>query len=181
MKKFSLFLMITAIFLTMSVMAEQPITDTIVVSDLSQAIDSVKSMDQPVDNLVIVKGEFTENILGSLTISFYLAAFVFAFLGLIIRHFLIVVPRGIKNTPDSPTKMDWRYWFANNFMTKMTVMLTNIIVIFIFLRFSNEWLGFKASMLFSFVLGLSIDWAYDLIRKLQKKVPPPTNTGVVNQ
>jgi len=116
-----------------------------------------------------VNSEITDNILGSLTLSTYISAFFFAGLGLFLHH-TIVVKKGVRTSESTPMKFSWSFWFKNNFMTKMTVILTNIIVIYLMLRFSVDWVGMEVSMAFAFVVGLSIDWAYDLIRKLQKKV-----------
>lgn len=117
-----------------------------------------------------VRNEIMDNIMGALSLGTYISAFFFAGLGLFLRH-AIIVRKAVKTNPDTPQKFNFQYWFKNNFMTKMTVVLTNIVVIFLMLRFSVEWVGMEVSMAFAFIVGLSIDWAYDIIRKMQKKVP----------
>ena len=124
-----------------------------------------------------IKQTVWQNLLGGLDLADYISAFLFAFVGLFLRHRLIVVRKAIKNNPDTPNKFNWAYWFKNNFMTKLNVIWTNIAVIFVMLRFSFDWFGVEVSMVAAFVLGLSIDWAYDFIRKLQKKVPDATTNN----
>jgi len=115
--------------------------------------------------------DIINDILGSLPFSTYLSAFFFAMLGLFLRH-TIIVRKSIKKSSDTPNKFDFKYWFANNFMTKLSVVLTNIVVIFIALRFSVDLFSVEVSMFFSFLLGLSIDLVFDKIRKLQNNIAP---------
>lgn len=111
------------------------------------------------------------DILGSLSFSTYISSFFFAMLGLFLRH-TIIVRKSIKKSTETPNKFSLKYWFANNFMTKLSVILTNIVVIFIALRFSVDLFSVEVSMFFSFLLGLSIDFVFDRIRKLQNTIAP---------
>jgi len=115
-----------------------------------------------------------ENLLGNLALSDYISAFIFAGLGLFLRH-TMMVRKGIRKSSNTPNSFSWSYWFQNNFMTKITAILTTLITIFVTLRFSEEWFSTSVSMPFSFIIGLCFDYFFDVIKKMREKVSSNEN------
>ena len=116
-----------------------------------------------------VQSEVVNNLLGELSISDYITAFIFALMGLIIRQYF-VIKKSIKTNKKTPDNFDPKYWFKHNFFTRTTGVLVTVIVIYLCLRFSVEWFGMKVSWGLSFTLGFSFDYILDFIRKKQNKL-----------
>ena len=112
--------------------------------------------------------EFTDLLLGSFDVVWYIAAFIFAALGLFIR-WSILTRRAIKWNPDTPDKFSWTYWLHNNLWPKAVSVLTTIVIVFLCLRFAGEWFGVVPTMAFAVVLGLAFDWFVDFIKGMTKK------------
>lgn len=120
--------------------------------------------------------EFLDNIFGTLTVFWYLSAFVFALIGLFIRWY-VKTNMGVKNNPETPDKFSFRFWLQNNFFRKFTSVLTTMLVVFLCLRFASDWFGVLPSMGFSVVIGLAFDWFFDFVKKLINKVPVKNEEG----
>jgi hydrogenase-4 membrane subunit HyfE len=116
-----------------------------------------------------IQTEVISNVLGTLSISDYISAFIFASLGLIVRHYLIV-KKSLKKNPKTPNNFDPKYWFKNNFFTKLSGILIIYIIIYLCLRFSVEWFGIKVTMTFAFTLGVGFDYVLDIIKKKQNSL-----------
>jgi hypothetical protein len=112
--------------------------------------------------------EFKDLMLGNYDLIWYVAAFVFSFVGLFIRWSLRT-RRAIKWNPDSPDKFSWSYWLQNNLWPKLVSVLTTVVIVFVCLRFAGEWFGVVPTMAFALIVGLAFDWFTDYVKKLTKK------------
>lgn len=106
-------------------------------------------------------------LLGDVSINTYTACIIFALIGIIIRHG-IVVKRGVKHSPHTSYKFSLPYWIHHNLYDKITVTLTSILMIFASVRFSIELFNVEVTMFYSFLLGLGFDYLVDKLNKLRK-------------
>ena len=148
-----------------------PMSETIVMGDLKgvmiQQVDTIGKIKSTTTTIII--NELRSNILGTLSIWTYLSAFFFVFLGLVVRNGL-KIKKAVQHNKATPDKLSWRYWFANNFFAKLNSFGVGMIIVFICLRFSQDWFHYSVSMSIAFFLGLCWDWVVDYIRKKQKLV-----------
>ena len=113
--------------------------------------------------------EFWTLITGGLSGYWYLAAFAFALMGFAVRWYIRALS-GIKNNPDSPVKFDWSYWWAHNKM-KLAGIFVNWIIVFLCLRFSQEWFQLAPSMVLAVGIGICFDWFFNFVVKMSKGKP----------
>lgn len=115
--------------------------------------------------------EFKELILGGLKAVDYYAAFVFAFIGMLIRWF-ITTRKGVKTSSDTPNKFNVWFWLRDNAKDKLLTIAGTIAVIFVFMRFPYDLAGWEFSMFFAFIVGLFLDYFIDLLEKLKPERKP---------
>ena len=113
--------------------------------------------------------EFWTLISGGLSIQWYLAAFLFALLGFIVRWYILAL-KGIKSNPDSPAKFDWSYWWTHNKM-KIAGIFVNWIIVFLCLRFAFDWFQLAPSMVLAVGIGIGFDWFFNFMVKMVNKKP----------
>ena len=89
---------------------------------------------------------------GDASPAFVAAGFTFAILGVLLSLRLHVMNRDELSTR-TPVKFSWSFFFADNIMR----ILTALALIFIALRFMEEWLGAKPTMWLSFIIGFGLD------------------------
>ena len=142
----------------------------------STAIDSVVTDTVVTDTVALLpefpinpQQEFIDLVTGGLSGWWYLSAFFFALLGFIVRWYIRAL-QGIKNNPNSPAKFDWKYWWQHNKM-KIAGIFVNWIIVFLCLRFSQEWFGVIPSMILAVTIGICFDWFFNFIVKLSKSKP----------
>lgn len=125
---------------------------------LAKAADSVK---------VLWTKEFTRNILGgTLTWVSYFSAMVFTIIGSFIRWYWKTYD-AVKNNPNTPNKFSFSYWLKDNALPKLAGLVTNLMVVFVCLRFSVELFNIPFSMLLALGVGLLFDWFFDFLKNLQ--------------
>ena len=129
------------------------------------------------DSLVTVKQnsktliEFKEKVMGGLAMSDYMAGFFFAFIGMFLRWWF-TMRKGVRRSVDTPFKFNGWFWLFDNLKDKILVALGTIAVLFIFMRFPFDLLGYTFSMFFAFGVGLFLDYCVDLLEKMK----PPRDT-----
>ena len=114
--------------------------------------------------------EFMDLIFGGLTGWWYLAAAVFAMMGLFLRWYIRAMS-GVKNNLESPDRFSWSYWWNNNGKMKFASIFATAIVVFLCLRFSQEWFELAPSMILAVTIGICFDWFFAFIVKLSKGKP----------
>lgn len=161
------FVILAVLAATCEVATSQSVkTDTVKV-----VVDTIKVVPTTIDTISVLSNkwaELKENILGDkLTGIGYISAFFFSFLGLFLRWVFTANKATKKYDNGTPNEFSWSYWFKDNLSPKLLSLLTNIIVIFLCLRFSVEWFGMIPSMIFAVTVGLCFDWFADFIKKIQ--------------
>jgi hypothetical protein len=128
-----------------------------------------------------MKQQLLSDFLGSLTIVNYIVAFVFVFLALIAKWTYKTLD-GVKNSPKTPEKFSWAYWWKDNFYPKLVSLLSSIISVFIILRFSNDIIGQQFSYFLAIVIGFGLDYFIDKLKKmdptLSKEIGLPVTATV---
>lgn len=108
--------------------------------------------------------KFLYLILGTNDLVSFAASCFFALVGILLSLLLHATKRDV-NEPTSPVQFSWSYLFCNNFKR----ILIAVISVFIALRFSDQLLGTRLTLFFSFIIGLSID---NLAKIIQNKILP---------
>lgn len=116
-----------------------------------------------------MKTELLKLITGDVAIITYLGAYIFVFMGLVIKWY-IQIRKGVKTNPNSPDKFNLNYFIANNLFTKLFGIFASIIITFVALRFSVEIFNIPLSMFFAFLLGISFDFVIDKVSAVQNKL-----------
>jgi hypothetical protein len=114
--------------------------------------------------------EFWTLITGGLSFQWYIAAGIFALMGLFLRWYIHTL-QGIKNNPETPAKFSWAYWWANNGKTKIMSVFATAIIVFLCLRFSYDWFTLAPSMVLAVAIGIGFDWFFAFIVKMVNKKP----------
>ena len=112
---------------------------------------------------------FLNYLLGETTWVTYIAAFLFVFLGLIVKWYF-KISRSVKNNTDTPGKFSWSYFVKHNLFTKLFAVVANIVIAFLALRFSVEMFNVPLSMAFATVIGIGFDYLVDKISKWQGNI-----------
>lgn len=182
-KKSVLFVMLTMMCLfTMAQVKEtvelqRPHVELIVQDSMHQLVISAQEVEVLQDSLQTINAksqtlkEFKELILGGLKAVDYYAAFVFAFIGMLIRWF-ITTRKGVKTSSDTPNKFNLWFWLRDNAKDKLLTIAGTIAVIFVFMRFPYDLAGWEFSMFFAFIVGLFLDYFIDLLEKLKPERKP---------
>jgi hypothetical protein len=111
--------------------------------------------------------QFMDLISGTLSVAWYAAEFVFAFIGLFIR-WSITAYMGVKNqTNNSPDRFSWNYWWTHNAKLEAVRIIRTVLIIFVCLRFSVEWFNIPVEYNMSLAcgIGLAFDWVLYFIKK----------------
>jgi C4-dicarboxylate transporter len=104
-------------------------------------------------------------LFNSIPFEFYVSFYIFAIIGMTFSMLVHFQQLKKKNKRiQKKIKFDFKYWLKNNVVR----MLTNLIAIFIFIRFKDNLnVGIELSMFLAFVIGLSIDRAVLIIKNLK--------------
>jgi len=131
--------------------------------------DSILTLNDSLHNVMIrqhVLQEINEKILGGLSLSDYLTGFIFAFIGMFLRWYY-KTRKSIKYNPETPNRFIFSYWIKDNLLPKLLSILSTLVVIFITLRFPTELISINFSFWYAFVVGLSLDYFVDKIKKIK--------------
>lgn len=141
--------------------------------------DTIKST-QKTSNIVVTKttvqtdstktsiNTLKTNILGDLKPIDYVSCFIFVFIGLFLK-WSFQTKNAVKNkNNDTPSKFSFKYWIWDNFLPKLQSLTTDVIIIFLCLRFAYEWFGRYPSMGFALAIGIGFDFFYDFVKS---KIP----------
>lgn len=112
---------------------------------------------------------FMNSITGGVSAPVIAASIVFALMGLLLIT-LLNIQKGIKQNPNTASKFTWQDFGLDSFIRVFISMIITLIVIFISIRFSNEFFGTPLTMAWSFIVGLSIDKATIMITRLSKNI-----------
>lgn len=116
--------------------------------------------------MLTVRNDFLTNVIGTAPLGELLASIFYAFVG----AFMLMLSQAATRDPltkRTPFCWQWSYFFNDN--TKR--MLRNLFFIVIAVRFSQEFLGAKATMYGAFLIGLGSDKISELFmtKKEQQK------------
>lgn len=115
-----------------------------------------------------MKQEIIADLLGNLTLVNYIVAFIFVMLTLMLRWIWKTVD-SVKNNKHTPHKFSLGYWIKDNVIYKFLSFISNMISVFILLRFSNELIGQNFSYFLVIVVGFGLDYFIDRLKSMQKK------------
>ena len=115
------------------------------------------------------KQELAGNILGGLSWTTYLSAYIFAFIGMFLRWFFTTI-KAVKTNCLTPQKFILSYWLRDNLIHIIPSIGGSLALIFVALRFSVDLFGKPVSMLIALGVGLFLDWVADYIKNLQPKL-----------
>jgi|ERR1035437_4363549 hypothetical protein len=167
-------------------MQPDKVADKIITLDSSKKVDE-KTISIRNDSIAAMKKRMSEAISkdlynGILPIH-YLIAFIFAFMGMFIR-WAFALGKTVQSKNDPASKFSWSLWAMGSLHKVMRVIAT-IFLVFIFLRFSNEVLGFAFSMFIALMIGFFIDFLADKFMQLKpetifkKEIPTETTKPIV--
>lgn len=114
-----------------------------------------------------VKEDFFQQVLGTLSLGVLLASFFFAFLGVWLRTLTGAAKRDPLK-PTTPDKWDWKYFWNDNVKRFAGSFFTTLIVIFISIRFVQNFTGSALTMVYCFFLGFGLDKAIEAIKNYKK-------------
>lgn len=112
---------------------------------------------------------FMQNITGGVSAGVIAASIVFALLGLLLVT-LLNVQKGIKHSPDTASKFRWEDFGIDSLIRVLISLIITMIVIFISIRFSNELIGTPLTMVYAFIVGLSVDKLTIIINRYKSKL-----------
>jgi len=117
--------------------------------------------------------EYLNLIFGDASPAFIAAGFTFAIMGVILSLRLQIVNRD-RESDRTPKHFSWSFFWLDNIKR----LVTTLILIFVALRFTEEWMGAKTTMWLAFLIGLSVDKFAQFLKnqnilgkKLQQKNP----------
>jgi len=124
------------------------------------------------------KTDVISGLLGDLSMADYTVAFIFAGIGILIRTGIVTRNGVVDPTNDTPMKFSLSYWFWHNLPYKSFVVLLNVCIIFVSLRFPKDiteyigmqWLSSMATNFYAFILGLLLDYIIDKMRKKSEAI-----------
>ncbi len=108
--------------------------------------------------------EFLATFLGTIATTVLVAAFLYAFFGIVVRSYFKTTA-AVKYKSTTPNKFSLKYWLENNFGRKIITIAATIIMVFVTLRFPMEWFGVELSMMYAFCVGLCFDYVLDMYKK----------------
>jgi len=112
-----------------------------------------------------MKTEILSDLLGVLTIVNYIVGFIFVFLALILKWIWKTI-EGVKNSKNTPDKFNGTYWVNHNLIPKLLSFVAVMISVFILLRFIGDIVNIGFSYFFCLVVGLTIDYWIDRLKKI---------------
>ena len=99
------------------------------------------------------------NLLGTNDYSIVLIGFVYAMIGVLLS-LLIHSNKRDPNTQNSPIKFSWGFFLKDN----LKRVLTGLILILIFMRFSTELIGKDPTVYSSFLIGFMSDKLIEILK-----------------
>ena len=112
-----------------------------------------------------MKHQILSDFLGSLSIVNYIVAFAFVLIALIAKWTYKTLD-SVKNSPKTPMQFSWGYWWKDNIYPKLVSFVSNVISVFIILRFSNDVIGQNFSYFFAVLVGFGLDFYVDKLKKM---------------
>jgi Na+/melibiose symporter-like transporter len=122
------------------------------------------------------KETFMVNFLGGIEPGYFVAATVFSLLGVILMVLWSAANRN-PLSPNSPVEFSFKYLVADgkNWFRFFRSILIAIIVLFLTLRFTNEFLGKELNMFYAFLVGAGLDrLVLYIISLVRQKIPTAT-------
>ena len=119
---------------------------------------------------------FLDWIIGNMPVAKFLAALVFALIGIAISTLIDVVTRR-KDNGKSPTKFKFSFLVYDNKQKFITSIVLNILLVLVFIRFTNEFINVELSMFIALLIGASIDNLLVYFKKIRKKTINLDNNG----
>lgn len=122
-----------------------------------------------------MKHELITYLLGPLTIAQFLAAFIFAILGVLLKLLIesnqrTPVKTNAEGQPE-PNHFKWAKLFCDN-AKRITA---NILLIAVCIRFTPELWNAPLKMIIAFAIGFFLDYIAKYFRPIMKKVFPAAN------
>lgn len=108
--------------------------------------------------------KFLELILGTADVPTYLAAFVFAIIGMLFVYRSKIQKRD-KNSPNTPRTFSLKFFLHDNLVD----IVFSLLAVFLALRFSVEYAGVELTMWYALAVGLGITKFVDYLFVLQGK------------
>lgn len=106
-----------------------------------------------------------QHLLGGADTNVLIAAYIFALVGMII-YTLQSLLKGLKGNRRTPRHFSLKYWIKDNLLTKIVGLFVNLLIIFVFIRFSNELLGKPLTMFVALLIGFGVDYYADKLKDI---------------
>jgi len=108
-----------------------------------------------------------DHLFAGLSYSSLIAGYIVAGMCILLRWFWRAGKGVKKKTNASPSKFSWPYWIQKNVWNKLTSLFANIIVLYLLFRFGEQFIGEKFTIGLSAVIGLSMDYFVEVLKKFQ--------------
>lgn len=147
-----------------------PSKDTVINKEVAKSFDkNVKIISVQNDSIAAMKKRMhdavSKDLYNGILPIHYLMAFIFTMIGMFIR-WSYALTKVVKANNDPANKFSWNLW-AQGTLHKIMRVIATIFLVFIFLRFSNEILGYAFSMFVAFCIGFFIDFLADKFMQLK--------------
>jgi len=113
---------------------------------------------------------FSEQILGTVPISTYLAGGVFIAIGILISWYF-KSKKAQKTNPNTPYTFSWKLFLFSKLPRKIMSILVNSLIGFLAMRFTNELFGMVLTMFLCLIIGITFDRIVIFVSKLKLKLP----------
>jgi len=120
------------------------------------------------EKIAELKNDLVTDIFGGIKPIHYAGAFIFAFMAIFIRWSIMTIV-AVRNNPATPTKFNL-WWFLLSSLKKISRVIAALLIVFVFLRFTNEFFGFGLTMFIAFMIGLFYDFLSDKLKRLDPTI-----------
>ena len=159
-----------------------PSKDTVINKEQAKSFDkNVKIISVQNDSIAIYKKRIHEavqsDLFGGVKSIHYFFAFIFALMAMFIK-WGFSLSKTIKANTDTTVKFSWQLWGISS-LHKIVRVIASVFLVFIFLRFSQEMLGFAFSMFIAVLIGFFFDFLADKFMQLKPDTIFKKTTPVV--
>lgn len=108
--------------------------------------------------------EIISYLIGDLGVAKFVAAFIFAIIGVILSLLWSTTQRDPASYK-SPVHFSWNFFWSDNTKRILRSIFSTILTVFVSIRFVKDLLGIEFSMATCFLIGLFLDRIVVLIKK----------------
>lgn len=125
-----------------------------------------------------------DQLLGYADPNVIVAGIIVAIMGMFIMTRINIMNRD-KSSDRTPPTWHWGFFWRDTLPRIIGSFLTNVAVIILFIRFSNDFFGFPVTMFICLLIGMSVDWLTIRLKEWSKRARtilagPAANTNNSN-